>query len=74
MLPSFSWGTANLAGGTVTVSDSSVQAGSLIFLTRISPAGTLGSLGITAISPGASFTVTSSSPSETSQIGYLVKI
>lgn len=73
-LPAFAWGSANLAAGTVTVNNSQVQASSLVFITRMTPSGTLGVLSVPTIVPGVSFTVTSSSNTETSQIGYLIKI
>lgn len=70
--PSLAMGTANLAGGTVTVPSGIVTASSVIFHARQSPGGTLGQLSVTAIIPGVSFTITSTSGSETSQVGYLI--
>jgi hypothetical protein len=72
--PSFAWGSANLAAGTVTVNNSQVLATSIVFIARMSPGGTLGHLAVPTIVAGVSFTVTSSSATETSQIGYLIKI
>jgi integral membrane sensor domain MASE1 len=70
--PALSLGTANLAGGTVTIPSGIVTASSVIFHARQSPGGTLGQLSVSAIVPGTSFTITSTSGSETSQIGYLI--
>ena len=73
-LPGFAFGTANLTAGTVTINNSQVQAASIVFLGRMAPAGTLGHLSVPTITPGVSFVVQSSSATETSQIGYLIKI
>lgn len=73
-LPGFAFGTANLTAGTVTVNNSQVQATSIIYLSRQAPAGTLGHLSAPTITPGVSFVINSSSATETSAIGYLIKI
>lgn len=73
-LPALSWGTASLAAGTVTINNSSVLASSIIFLTRMTPGGTLGHLAVPTIVAGVSFTVTSTSATETSLIGFLIKV
>jgi hypothetical protein len=69
---SWAWGTATLAAGTVTVSSGIVLSTSKIFLTRMTPGGTLGSLSVPTITSGTSFLINSSSASETSVIAYLI--
>jgi hypothetical protein len=64
-------GVATLVGGTVTVSNSSVQSGHRIFLSRATTGGTTGHLSYT-ISAGASFTITSTSATETSTVNWLI--
>ncbi len=64
-------GSATLVAGTVTVSNTSVTASSIILLTRPVAGGTTGTLTYT-ISAGTSFTVTSSSATDTSTIGYVI--
>ncbi|ASU34425.1 SGNH/GDSL hydrolase family protein [Mucilaginibacter xinganensis] len=64
-------GTATLVAGTVTVSNTSAVTGSLIFFTRISNGGTVGTLSYT-ISNGVSFTINSTSATDTSTIGYTI--
>lgn len=71
-LPLMSWGTATLSGGTVTVSLGQVTASSVILVSRMTPAGTLGHLAVPTISPGASFVISSSSASDSSAVSYLV--
>lgn len=65
-------GTATLVAGTVTVSYSAVAAGSIIILTSQSDGGTPGFTRISGRSAGTSFTITSSSLTDTSTIGYCV--
>jgi hypothetical protein len=65
-------GSATLVGGTVTVSDSTVTASSRIFAERQATGGTPGSLGITARSNGVSFTITSTSGTDTSTVVWLL--
>jgi hypothetical protein len=64
-------GTATLSGGTVTVAFANITANSLIFLSRQATGGTLGHLSTTR-SAGVSFTIASSSATETSTVAYLV--
>jgi hypothetical protein len=64
-------GTATLVGGTVTVANTSVAANSRIFLTVSAASGTQGHLRTTK-SAGASFTITSTSASETSTVDWLI--
>ncbi len=63
-------GTATLSGGSATVSNTSVTANSRIFLTSQSDGGTPGWLRVSARLAGASFTITSSSGSDTSTVAY----
>jgi hypothetical protein len=68
----FPTGSATLAAGTITVSSSYVSASSKIFLTRTAlGAGTPGHLYISAQSAG-SFTITSSSATDTSVVNYII--
>jgi len=64
-------GTVTLSGGTVTVSNSLVGPNSIIIISRKTSGGTLGYLYISAQSNG-SFTITSSSSSDTSTVNYLI--
>lgn len=64
-------GTATLVGGTVTVNNTSVTANSLIFLSRQTTGGTTGQLSITK-SAGTSFTITSTSGTETSTVAWWI--
>ncbi len=64
-------GTATLVAGTVVVSNVNVGASSIILLSRNVAGGTLGNLSISAQSAG-SFTILSSSATETSTVNYLI--
>lgn len=64
-------GQATLVGGTVTVSNTSVTSSTRIFTTRATTGGTAGHLSYT-ISAGVSFTINSSSGTDTSVINYLL--
>lgn len=64
-------GSAVLVGGTVTVNNTTVTANSILFLTRSATGGTVGHLSYT-ISAGASFTINSSSATDTSTINWLL--
>ena len=65
-------GTATLTAGAVTVSNTSVTANSRIFVTSQSDGGTPGWLRVSARSAGTSFTITSSSGSDTSTVAYQI--
>lgn len=65
-------GTTTLVGGTVTVSNTSVVTGDLIFLSLVTAGGTLGTVTYT-ISNGASFTLTSSSAIDTSTLNWEIR-
>ena len=64
-------GSATLAAGTVTVSNQYVEPTSTIIVSRKTAGGTLGYLSISAQSVG-SFTIISSSATDTSIINYLI--
>lgn len=64
-------GSATLVGGTVTVSNTIVTASSIIMLTRRVSGGTPGYLTYTRTA-GTSFTVTSTSGTDTSTFDYII--
>jgi len=63
-------GTAVLVGGTVTVADTAITANSVIRLSHQTIGGTPGAVYVSAKAVGASFTVTSTSASDTSTVAY----
>lgn len=65
-------GTAVLAAGTADVDLASVDAEALIFLTAQVPGGTPGALYVSVLTPGTGFTITSTSPDDTSTVAYLI--
>lgn len=65
-------GTAVLVGGTVTVNNTSVTANSRIMLTVQTTGGTVGSPYVSARTAGTSFTITSTSGTDTSTVAYLI--
>lgn len=65
-------GTGTLVGGTLTVNTTKTTASSMIFLTSQSDGGAPGFLRITARSAGTSFTVTSSSGTDTSTFAWWI--
>jgi hypothetical protein len=65
-------GVATLAAGTVTVANTSVTATSRIHLTVQTPGGTVGSPYVSARTAGTSFTITSTSGTDTSTVAYLI--
>ena len=65
-------GTATLVGGTVVVSQGNVSASSMIYLTGQNSSGTAGELSVSARTPGTSFTITSSSGSDTRLVAWLL--
>lgn len=64
-------GTATLVGGTVTVANTSVTANTRIFVSRSTTGGTEGHLSTTQIA-ATSFTVNSSSGTDTSTVNWLL--
>ena len=65
-------GRAVLVGGTVTVADASVTANSRIFVCGAVDGGTPGWLRVSARSAGVSFTILSSSGTDTSSVDWLI--
>jgi hypothetical protein len=65
-------GRATLAAGTVTVNTTAVTANSEIFLTCQTPGGTPGFLRVSARTAGTSFTITSSSSTDTSVVAWMI--
>lgn len=67
-------GVATLIGGTVTVANTSVTADSRIFLTAQTMDTILvpAAYAVTALTPGESFTITSSASEDTSVIAYQI--
>ena len=65
-------GTAVLVAGTVTVSSTNLGSTTQILLTSQVDGGTPGFLRVTAKVPGVSFTITSSSGTDTSTVAYLL--
>jgi Right handed beta helix region len=63
-------GTATLTAGTVTVSNTSVTANSQIQLAGQTPGGTPGALYVSAVTAATSFTVKSTSGTDTSTFAY----
>lgn len=64
-------GTATLVGGTIAVADTAITANTIINVQRVTAGGTLGYLTITR-SNGVSFTVTSTSGTDTSVLAYTI--
>jgi len=65
-------GTAALVGGVITVALPAVTAASRIFLTSQADGGTVGFLRVSARTAGTSFTITSSSGSDTSTVAWQI--
>ncbi len=65
-------GQAVLVGGTVVVSNTTVTANTRIFLSHANTSGTLGHLYISARTASTSFTITSSSGTDTSTVNWLL--
>lgn len=65
-------GVATLVAGTVTVNTTKVTANSRIFLTGQSDGGTVGFQRVSARTAGTSFTITSSSGSDTSTVAWVL--
>ncbi len=65
-------GTSVLVAGTVTVANTSVTANSRIQLTSQVDGGTPGFLRVSARTPGTSFTITSSSNTDTSTVAWFM--
>lgn len=63
-------GTATLVAGTVTVSDTAITAASEIRLRCATLGGTPGALYVSAKSAGVSFSITSTSGTDTTVVAY----
>jgi hypothetical protein len=70
LIPPRTTGIAILASGVATVANATVAAGSIILLTSQVDGGTPGWVRVSARSNGVSFTITSSSNTDTSTIGW----
>jgi hypothetical protein len=67
-----SMGVATLVAGTVTVANTRVRANSRILLTGQNSSGTSGELTVSARVADTSFTITSSSGTDTRQVAWLI--
>lgn len=65
-------GLSTLVAGTVVVANTSITANTRIFLTCQVPGGTPGFLRVSARTAGVSFTILSSSATDTSQVAWLL--
>jgi hypothetical protein len=65
-------GLGTLSGGTLVVANTSVTANTRIFLTAQSVGGTAGALAVSARTPATSFTVLSTSGTDTSTFAWLL--
>lgn len=65
-------GTATLVAGTVTVSTTAVNAGSIIYIARRTNGGTLGGESVGTVTPGVSFVINSTSGTDTSAINWII--
>lgn len=65
-------GSGTLSGGTVTISNTLVTTNSVILVSRTSNSGTTGQLAVTNKTANTSFTVTSSSNTDTSTFDYII--
>lgn len=65
-------GTTTLVTGTATVNNTLVTDDSIILLTAQDDGGTEGALGISGRTAGTSFTITSTSASDTQVVGWLI--
>lgn len=65
-------GVATLSAGTATVANTSVTASTRIFLTAQTSGAAPGALRVSAVSAGTSFTITSTSNTDTSVVAWLL--
>jgi len=65
-------GNATLVAGTVTVTNTTVTANTVIMLTRKTAGGTIGTSITYTLSAGASFTINSDNPLDTSTFSYVL--
>jgi len=64
--------SAAMVAGTITVSNALVTANTRIFLTPQGTGGTAGSVSVSARTPGASFTILSTSNTDTRTVAYML--
>jgi hypothetical protein len=64
--------TAAMTAGTITVNTTAALTGSIILLTAQTTGGTAGALRVSSRVNATSFTITSSSASDTSTVGWLI--
>ena len=69
-VPALQGGSAILSAGTVTVDDTRVTDAVGIVCYQIDPGGTVGALFVSARTAGTSFTIKSTSSTDTSKVGY----
>jgi len=67
-----SMGSATMVAGAVTVSTTDVTATSRIFLTPQNASGTAGSVYVSARVAGTSFTITSTSGTDTRDVAWII--
>ncbi len=67
-----SMGVTTLVGGTKVVANTKVTANSRIFLMTQTPGGTAGWLQVSTRTAGTSFTILSSSGTDTSVVAYMI--
>lgn len=65
-------GVATLAAGTVVVNTTRVTANSRVFLTSQTSGAAPGAVRVSARTAGTSFTITSSSGTDTSQVAWMI--
>lgn len=65
-------GVATLSGGTVVVSTTAVTASSRVFLTAQTSGAGAGALRVSARTAGTSFTITSTSGTDTSVVAWMI--
>ncbi len=67
-----SCGTVTLVGGTMTVSNTRVTAGSIVLVGIVTDGGTPGAVRVSAKVAGTSFSIASSSALDTSVVGWVI--
>ena len=65
-------GQATLVAGTVTVSTSAITTNSVVVASAITPGGTQGALFVSALTAGTSFTLKSTSATDTSVVRWII--
>lgn len=70
-IPAIKQGTATLVAGTVNVTLTSVGPSTVVLVSRLVPGGVLGNLSVPSITVNSSFTISSSSATDTSSVAWL---